>query len=276
MTEAQIETFAPVRNRKGLIKINNPKHTRPFTIFLLVFTGLCFVLLYFMEFDWLKLLSRMGNVAHSVSLIMTLDLSEIDLILPFFYETMCVAVLSTIYSAILGLLFAVFMAKNITPNRFLPTILAAVFTFIRAVPNFIWVLLILICLGLGPVPAVYGICIHSMAFFARSFAHSFEEVEEGTLEALSATGANRIKTFFSAVLPSALTMLIAWLTMNFESNFRGASILGMVGAGGIGWIISSAFSSYRYGRAWAAVFIVVLFTYIFEISFNALKQKLRV
>jgi len=65
------------------------------------------------------------------------------------------------------------------------------------------------------------------------------------------------------------------MTMNFESNFHGASILGMVGAGGIGHIISSAFGSYKYGRAWIAVLIVVVFTYIFEISFNALKRKLK-
>ncbi|MCL2046032.1 MAG: ABC transporter permease subunit [Oscillospiraceae bacterium] len=265
-----------VINSKGKIRIGNPKHTRPFSLFLIFFTLLCIALLIAMPFDWLKLLSRIGNMGRSLSFIMTLDLSEVDLVLPYFYETLCVAILSTIYSAILGIFLAVFMAKNITPYKFLPPILAAMFTFIRAVPNFIWVLLILVCLGIGPIPAIYGICIHSMAFFARSFAHSFEEVDDGTLEALASTGSNRIKVFFSAVLPSALTMLIAWLTVNFETNFQGASILGMVGAGGIGFIISSSFGSYKYGRAWAAIILVVAFTYFFEISFNALKKRLSV
>ena len=229
-----------------------------------------------MPLDWLKLLSRFGNILRSATLLATIDFSEIDLIMPYFYETVCVAVLSTVYSAVVGLFFAIFAAKNISPNKLLPPVFSAVFTFIRAVPNFIWVLLVLVCLGLGPAPAILGVCIHSTAFFTRSFAHSFEEVEEGTLEALAATGSNRIKVFFSAVLPSALTSLIAWMTMSFETNFQGASILGMVGAGGIGHIIASAFGSYKYGRAWMAVLVVVAFTYIFEIAFNALKEKIKV
>ena len=263
------------KNNKGKIRIHNPKYTRPFNIFLLSFTILSLGLSYFTPYDWMKLVSRIGNVGQAFKHLLTVDFSEIDLVMPYFYETMCVAVLSTIYSAVLGLFLAVFMARNITPHKILPPIFAAVFTFIRAVPNFVLVLLILVCLGFGPAPAIIGVTINSTAFFARAFAHSFEEVDEGTLEALAATGASKTKIFFSAVLPSALTMIVAWMTMNFESNFHGASILGMVGAGGIGHIISSAFGSYKYGRAWIAVLVIVIFTYIFEISFNTLKRKLK-
>ena len=265
-----------VKNRKGAIRTGNPKHTRPFRLFLAIFAASSIVLMFVTPFDWLRMISRISNIGRPLSFLLTIDVSEADLVLPYFYETICVATLSTVYSAFLGIFFAVFLAKNITPYKFLPPLINAAFTFIRAVPSFVWVLLILVCLGFGPAPAIVGICIHSTAFFARSFAHAFEEIDEGTLEALAATGSNRTKVFFSAVLPSALTSMIASLTMNFEQNFHGASILGMVGAGGIGHIISSAFNSYRYGRAWLAILIVVIFTYIFEISFNALKQKLKV
>jgi len=263
-----------VRNRHGKIRVNNPKYTRPFNIFLISFSVLSLGLACFIPYDWMKIITRAGNILGAVKHLLVVDFSEIDLVMPYFYETMCVAVLSTIYSALLGMLLAVFMARNITPHKLLPPVLAAVFTFIRAVPNFVLVLLALVCLGFGPAPAIVGITINSTAFFTRAFAHSFEELEEGTIEALAATGANKIKIFFSAILPSALTRIVAWMTMNFESNFHGASILGMVGAGGIGHIISSAFGSYNYGRAWLAILIVVLFTYIFEISFNSLKRKL--
>ena len=265
-----------VIQRSGKIRIGNPAHTRPFNIFLLSFAAINIALMIVVPFDWMKLISRMSNVGDALRHLMTIDFSEVDLILPFFYETVCVAVLATVYSAILGLFFGVFLAKNITPYKFFPPLLNAAFTFIRAVPSFIWVLLVLICLGFGPSPAIVGICIHSTAFFARAFAHSFEEVDAGTIEALETTGATRVKIFFSAILPSSLTSLIASLTMNFESNFHGASILGMVGAGGIGHIISMAFGSYRYGRAWMAVLTVVVFTYVFEIVFHSLKRKISV
>lgn len=264
-----------VKSKKGKIRVHNPKYTRPFSIFLISFTVITLFLSYFVEYDWIKILSRLKNVGEAVRHMAKFDGSELDLILPFFYETLCVTVLSTIYSAVLGLIFAVFMARNITPLKIFPPIFNAIFTFIRAIPNFIFVLLAIVCLGFGVTPAIIGLCISSAAIFARAFAHAFEELDEGTLEALASTGAGKIKIFFSAVLPSALTMLVAWLTMRFEGNFQGASNLGMVGAGGIGFLISAAFGSYKYGRAWVAVLLVVSFTYIFEISFNALKRKLK-
>jgi len=264
-----------VKNRKGKIRVHNPKFTRPFNIFLVSFTVISLVLAYFTQYDWMAIFTRIGNIGNALRPLMTIEFDEIDLILPFFLETVNVAVLATVYSAVLGLVFAVFMAHNITPLKILPPILAAVFTFIRAVPNFIIVLLLIASLGLGVTPAIIGVTISSTAFFARAFAHAFEEIDAGTLEALSATGANRVKIFFSSVLPSSFTMLIAWLTANFESNFHAAAILGMVGAGGIGHIITSAFNSFRFGRAWMAIIIVVVFTYLFEILSNALKRKLK-
>ena len=264
-----------VKSRQGKIRIHNPKYTRPFNIFLVAFSVITIVLTHNMPYDFARLISRITNIGDALRPLMTIDFSEVDLVLPFFLETLSVAVLATVYSAFFGLFFAVFMARNITPNKLLPPILAAVFTFIRAVPSFVLVLLFLVALGFGPAAAILGVAVNSTAFFARAFAHAFEEVSVETLDALASTGANRVKVFFSAVLPSALTMVIAWLTVNFESNFHGAAILGVVGAGGIGHIIAMAFGSYNFGRAWVAVLAVVLFTYAFEISTNVLKRKLK-
>jgi len=262
--------------RNGKIRIHNPSYVRPLNIFLLLFTALTILAIIFVPFDWGKLLSRMSNVGSVVKRLLVVSLDNIDDTLIAFLESVSVAVLGTVYSTFLGLFAGVFMARNITPLKVLPPFLTAVFTFIRAVPSFIWVLLVLVCLGLGPAPGIVGICIHSTAFFARAFSQSFEEIDGGTLEALASSGANRIKIFFAAVLPSALTSIIAWLTMNFESNFGASSILGMVGAGGIGYIISASMGAYKYGRAMTAIILVVIFTYTVELSFNALKQKMKV
>ena len=262
--------------KDGRIRIHNPSHTRPQKLFLLGFAALSIAAIFFVPFDWAKLVSRVGNVGDVLARLATITFKDFDVTFNAFLETVWVTVLSTVYSAFLGLLFGVFMARNISPHKLLPPVMSAIFTTIRAIPPFIWVLLVLVCLGLGPPPAIVGVCIHSTAFFARAFSQAFEEVDGGALEALASTGANRVKVFFSAVLPSALTSIIAWLTMNFESNFRAASILGMVGAGGIGYIISASVNSYQYGKGMAAILLVVVFTYAIEISFNALKQKFKV
>lgn len=260
--------------KHGKIRINNPSHSRPFLIFLVAFTAVSLASLFLIPFDWMKILVRMKNMGEVLQRLFSLSLMDIDVTLLAFVESVCVAILATVYSAVLGLLFGVIMARNISPARVLSPIFSAAFAFIRAVPAFIWVLLVLVCLGFGPAPAIVGVCIHSTAFFARAFSHAFEEVDEGTLEALVSTGASRVKVFFSAILPASLTSVIAWITLNFETNFRATSILGMVGAGGVGYIISASMSSYKYDRGMTAILLVLAFSYTVEIAFNALKQKL--
>jgi phosphonate transport system permease protein len=263
--------------RAGKIRVNNPAHSLPLTLFLFGFTAFSLFALFIVPFDWSKIASRLfgEGLGKAFGKLITISFSDIDVTVAAFFESIWVAILATIYSAILGLAIGMLMARNITPLKILPPLFSAFFTFVRAVPSFIWVLLVLVCLGFGPGTGVVGICIHSTAFFARAFSQAFEEVDQGVIDALAATGSNKLKIFFSAVLPVSLTPLIAWLTMNFESNFGASSVLGMVGVGGIGYIISASFSAYKYGTGMLAILMVVTFTCTIEIAFNLLKEKLK-
>ena len=82
----------------------------------------------------------------------------------------------------------------------------------------------MVCLGMGPAAGIAGLCVHTTAFFTRAFAQSFESIPQETIEALEATGVGRIGVFFNAVLPAALSQLVAWIAMRFEINF---SLFGM-------------------------------------------------
>lgn len=86
-------------------------------------------------------------------------------------------------------------------------------------------------------------------------------------------GAGRIKVFFSAVLPSAFTSILAWTSISFENNFGASAVLGTVGAGGIGYVISNCMTRYAYGQAVVAIVIVLAFTYIMELAFTAVKER---
>ena len=135
------------------------------------------------------------------------------------------------------------------------------------------VIAILVCVGFGPSAGIIGICIFSTSFFARSFAQCYEEVPQETLEALRAMGAGRVKVFFSAVLPSAFTGMLAWTSISFESNFEASAVLGTVGAGGIGYVISNCMTRYAYGQAIVAIALVLAFTYAMELGFTAIKER---
>ena len=132
----------------------------------------------------------------------------------------------------------------------------------------------LVCLGMGPEAGVAGLCVHTTAFFTKSFAQSFESIPDETLEALEVTGTGRLSIFTNAILPAALSQIVAWAGMRLETNFSECAILGMVGAGGIGYVISTSLQGYDYGTAGVAILLVFLVAYCIERIFVRIKKKI--
>ena len=158
-------------------------------------------------------------------------------------------------------------------NKFVTYALSAFFTFLRAVPTPVWVLLALVCLGLGPAAGIVGLCVHATAFFARAFTQSFEDVPEEVIEALEATGASKLHIFLSAILPAAASQIMAWTGLRFEINFSESAILGMIGAGGIGFAIANNIQGYQFGAAGLAIELVFVFAYCVELVFTTIKKN---
>lgn len=260
--------------KKGKIKIGCAQKDNTIRNFLLGVGILAIISFLFLDVEWGKLFSRMPEIPRIFVKLFAFQFDDMDLIVEALLETISVAVLSTFLGVILGLIAGVFAAENILRIRFLPTIVKAFFSFIRAVPTLVWVLLMLVCLGFGPAAGIVGLCVHTTAFFTRSFAQSFEDVSPEVIEALEATGAGKMQIFFNAILSSSLSQIIAWIGMRFEINFAECAILGMVGAGGIGFMISNSIQNYEYGSAGVAIVLVFLFAYLIERIFVVIKRTL--
>jgi len=229
--------------------------------------------LLYLEIDWIKMFFRIPEIGVVFWELAHLDFSNMDLISSSLMETISIAVLSLLYSLVLGIFFGMLAARNIFRIPALSVFTQSFFTFLRAVPTPVWVLLMLVCLGMGPEAGVAGLCVHTTAFFTKSFAQSFESISDETIEALEVTGAGRLSIFFNAVLPAALSQIVAWAGMRLETNFSECAILGMVGAGGVGYVISNSLQGYDYGTAGVAILLVFLVAYFIERIFVRIKKK---
>ena len=229
--------------------------------------------LLYLEIDWIKMFFRIPEIGVVFWELAHLDFSNMDLIASSLMETISIAVLSLLYSLVLGIFFGMLAARNIFRIPALSVFTQSFFTFLRAVPTPVWVLLMLVCLGMGPEAGVAGLCVHTTAFFTKSFAQSFESISDETIEALEVTGAGRLSIFFNAVLPAALSQIVAWAGMRLETNFSVCAILGMVGAGGVGYVISNSLQGYDYGTAGVAILLVFLVAYFIERIFVRIKKK---
>lgn len=248
----------------------------PIYTFLVVSAILCVASFWVLDLDWGKIVERIPKLGSVVVDMLHFSPDKFSLTISTLMETITTTILAAFYGLVIGMVVGAFGAKNIAPWKGLASVIQCVLTFVRAVPTTVWALLILACMGFGISAGIAGLLFHTIAFFGKVFAQTFEEVPEETLEALRAAGANRIQIFFGAVLPASLTGLIAWSALRFEITFGEATILGMVGAGGVGYTIMAAVNSYHLGRAGLAVVLVFIFAYIIEAVTTTMKGKLKV
>ena len=261
------------REKTERIPVKCAQRNRFIPGFLIGVVVLSVISLLYLQIDWLKLASRVPDIGVVFWELAHLDFANMDLIWSSLIETISIAVLSLLYSLLLGIVFGMLAARNVFRIPVLSVVTQSFFTFLRAVPTPVWVLLMLVCLGMGPEAGVAGLCVHTTAFFTKSFAQSFESIPDETIEALEVTGAGRLGIFCNAVLPAALSQIVAWSGMRLETNFSECAILGMVGAGGIGYVISNSLQGYDYGTAGVAILLVFLVAYAIERMFVKIKKK---
>ncbi|MEH7011837.1 ABC transporter permease subunit [Neobacillus niacini] len=193
------------------------------------------------------------------------------------FVTLGLAFLTTLFGAIIAVFLGLLAAENLTNKRVSSMIKGSV-AFIRAVPTVLWVLIFAVAAGLGSVAAVIGMTFHSVSYLVKAYSESFEELDNGVIEALQASGANWWQIIFQAVIPSSLTYMISWTFLRFEINFAVAIAMGAAaGAGGIGFDMFMASNFYLDIREIGAItYFVLAIAILLEMLAIRFKKKLKV
>lgn len=193
------------------------------------------------------------------------------------FVTLGLAFLTTLFGAIIAMFLGFLAAENLT-NKRVSSVIKGFVAFIRAVPTVLWVLIFAVAAGLGSVAAVIGMTFHSVSYLVKAYSESFEELDNGVIEALQASGANWWQIIFQAVIPSSLTYMISWTFLRFEINFAVAIAMGAAaGAGGIGFDMFMASSFYLDIREIGAItYFILAIAILLEMVAIRFKKKLKV
>lgn len=195
------------------------------------------------------------------------------IILNSIFETIQIAIIGTLGAVLLSLPFALLAARNISPHPVVYQITRLFLNINRSIPTLIWALIMVSAVGLGPFAGVMALIIGSIGSTARLYAESFEQIDPNQVAAVRATGANGLKVFNYGVLPQAFPLLATYSLVSFEHNVRDSTILGIVGAGGVGFIIQKYTALFQFQRLMGAVIIIaILVTVIDRISAYLRKQ----
>lgn len=228
-----------------------------------------------LNLDYSRLLSGVSKFAKTVSLMFPPDASQWQHVLSAAVESIQVAILGTVLSIIVSFFFAFLAADNTTPHQSVAWLVRSAASLLRAIPTLIWALIFIVAVGMGPLPGVLAITVGATGSLVKVFAQSLEEVDNGVIEALRSTGASWLQIMLQGVLPCALSALLAWCVMRFEGDLAESTILGAVGAGGIGFELSHAMRSYRFDQALFVGFVIFIMVFSVEIVSNRLKRRMR-
>jgi phosphonate transport system permease protein len=163
-------------------------------------------------------------------------------------DTVAIAFLASILAAVLAFPMGLLMAKNTTVSMVVAYPLRIIAAIIRAIPEVVWAIAFVAATTPGPIPGVLALAVTTLGFLAKFHQLSFDVVDSKPLEGLSAQGAKGFATRWFGVLPQAFPDLLGQWLYAIDSNVRSATILGIVGAGGIGFDYSEATRLAKYER----------------------------
>lgn len=186
-------------------------------------------------------------------------------------ETIEMAFWGTLLAILLALPLGIFGAKNYTLHRSIYGLARGICSFNRAMPELILALFFVLMYGFGPVAGILALAIHTSGFLGKFFADDIENAPPGPQEALRSSGAGRLKVLRYAVLPQVLPQYYAYVQYILERNIRTATVLGIVGAGGIGTELKGRWDMFDYSH----VSTILLAIFITVAALELLTQNLR-
>ncbi|MCC6920936.1 MAG: phosphonate ABC transporter, permease protein PhnE [Alphaproteobacteria bacterium] len=186
-------------------------------------------------------------------------------------ETLGMAFLGTLFAALIAFPLAFLGASNVVPNRAAHFIVRRFFDMFRGIPSLIWALIFVASIGLGPMAGVLALMMSDFAALAKLGAETIENADRKPVDGVTATGATRLQILRFALVPQVLPVQLSQALYFFESNVRSAAVLGIVGAGGIGYYLSDL----ARNSQWSMVaFILVVFLVLVAVI-DAISKRLR-
>lgn len=188
-------------------------------------------------------------------------------------ETVQMAVWGTALAVIIGIPFAIFSSSNVCPQWVVQPV-RRLMDASRAINEIVFALLFVVAVGLGPLAGVLALAIHNVGIIAKLFSEAVESIDPRPVEGIRSTGASRLQEVIFGIIPQVAPLWSSYTLYRFETNVRSATVLGIVGAGGIGQSLYENIRSFQYGQTAAIIIIVVATVMLIDMLSARLRKNL--
>lgn len=224
-------------------------------------------------FNWTYLFTDAGNMATFLADFLEPNFEDWRVFLEKMLETVYIALWGTFLSTIFGVPFALLSSSNVAPWWVVQPV-RRLMDSARAINEIVFAILFVAAVGLGPFAGVMAIFIHNLGIISKLFSEAVEAIDPRPVEGVRSTGASRVQEVIYGVIPQVLPLWSSLTLYRFETNVRSATVLGIVGAGGIGFTFYESFRSFQYDRAAAIIIVVVVVVTLIDILSARLRKFL--
>ena len=226
------------------------------------------------QIDPVKLVNGLPKLGFWLSQAWPPRLDELPLFAERIAETMAMAAIGTTIATLLALPMAVLASRNITPFPRLYYPARWFLNALRGIDSFVFALLFVAAVGLGPFAGVLGIALHTWGSAAKFFADHIENAQLGPLEAVRTTGAGRNTAIVFALLPDVQPVLLSTTLFWWEFNVRASTVLGVVGAGGIGMELKNSMDLLDFSRLFTIIALILIVVTVLDQLSGWLRRRL--
>lgn len=227
-----------------------------------------------MDVSWARIADGPANIWNFITGAFPPNLERAPNLAEAMLETLEMAIIGSGLGVVLSVPAAVLAAQNTTPFAPVGVIMRFILTVLRSIPELVWALIFVMAVGLGPLAGILAIAVDVLGFAGRFFAERIEEVERGPIDALRSTGAKGVAVVATAVLPASFASFTATGLYTLEKSIRGATILGMVGAGGIGMELTPAFTLRQFDTALTIIIMILIVVFLAEQLSSMVRRKM--
>ncbi len=220
------------------------------------------------------IISAIPRMIETFSYMLPPDIGDLKEYFKLTIETIGMAITGTIFASLIAFLVAIFSSKNIMKFAFIRNIFIEVANFFRAMPDIIFALFFVVAIGLGPFPGVLALAFSSAGLLAKFYTEVIENIDEKQIEAIEATGANTMQKIRHAIIPQILPLFNSYNLYVLDRNVRTSTVLGIVGAGGIGYLLSVSMKMMEYSKTTTIIIIMFITILTADIISTKLRKKI--
>jgi phosphonate transport system permease protein len=225
------------------------------------------------DFSLRRIFSNLDHAVDFMTRMVPPDFSVTATVAASLLETLQMALIGTTLAAFLSLPLAVMAARN-TAARPVQAVARLILNLLRTVPSIIWGLFFVAIVGLGPFPGILALTFYASGYLGKFYYEGIESIDPRPLQSLTTVGASPFQKFRWGVFPQVLPLMAGYTLYMFEYNVRAASILGIVGAGGIGFYLYTYISNFQYDRAATALLLLLVVVTLIDAASSALRARL--